>query len=582
VVIAALSWFSAAAHEATGGAAHDDLNLLLRLLSQDVRIGQVQFARPIDPLWIKDIRELQSSSSAVVAETARAVEDSAKTREEALKVLETAEAKNKQLVEDNPVDIGDAIIGLLPHGVSDEDLDELERIGRITRSEAQAYRARRAAEDNALMTFAGVALRSYVNSYMADGKVRLMRRQAEVLEAKALAEHLVPALRARAGAKRDDLPVRIVVGIGADRQHAIRFLPTLISTSAEPLTQFTLLMDIRAPDGRRRAVAYIPRLEPGRGVQVAPASYDFQIERPEDGGPKVSKTVVRHTVWCDQFTFEGEEVPIMPASLKEANAAYCAVACDKGCAYFFSHTGRGRDESNYSLEFTEWTPAKDVYHVKGKLSFYESIDRDKPPKVTTVEGTIRGVDGPPPTPYHPEGVKAGVGKKAKAAARNAATAKLTPDAELIIGSGVAKCSIDLFITESGRIDWRPRTGPLHDRAVSTLEDARNSLKIRADFFKNQRILNESRRLASDGKTEEAAQMLNDYIATDPGENWVADARYLLKELDKIAAEGAQEKKGRKFREGLLNSGKSPRKPGMTNPKSRPGSKPQTASPPNRS
>src|SRR4051812_45730866 len=89
--------FSTTGHGAAGVPTDDDLNLLLRLLSQNIRIGLVEIARPIDPLWIKDIRKLQSSRNPAVAKTARAVEDSVKGREDALKLLETTEAKNEQL-----------------------------------------------------------------------------------------------------------------------------------------------------------------------------------------------------------------------------------------------------------------------------------------------------------------------------------------------------------------------------------------------------------------------------------------------------------------------------------------------------
>ncbi|MBI3861078.1 MAG: hypothetical protein HY290_04200 [Planctomycetia bacterium] len=237
VAFAASPWFSSAARGAGGDAPGDDLNLLLRLLSQDIRVGKFELARPIDPLWLKDIRGLQSSPVAAVAETARAVEESAKMREAALKVLEEANAKNEQLVKENPVDIGEAVMGLLPDGVSEEDIEAALRSHRITPSEAAAYRARRAGENAALMTLGKVALLSYANSYLANDKVRGTRRLAETLEANALAEHLVPALAARAGAKRADPPLKIFAGFAIDRQHEPRLITTVFSTSDEGKTE---------------------------------------------------------------------------------------------------------------------------------------------------------------------------------------------------------------------------------------------------------------------------------------------------------------------------------------------------------
>src|SRR5258708_35707674 len=81
-IFAAMPWHSGATQGPAAAAPGDDLNLLLRLLSQDVRLGTLEYARPIDPLWIKDIRGLQSSSNAAVATTASAVEGAAKMREE--------------------------------------------------------------------------------------------------------------------------------------------------------------------------------------------------------------------------------------------------------------------------------------------------------------------------------------------------------------------------------------------------------------------------------------------------------------------------------------------------------------------
>src|SRR5262249_29315940 len=71
---------------------NDDLNTLLRLLSQDVRVGLVEYARPIDPLWIKDVRRLESSANPAVAKAARALEEPLKMREQSLELLETTKA----------------------------------------------------------------------------------------------------------------------------------------------------------------------------------------------------------------------------------------------------------------------------------------------------------------------------------------------------------------------------------------------------------------------------------------------------------------------------------------------------------
>ncbi|MBW8885854.1 MAG: hypothetical protein JF612_14000, partial [Planctomycetia bacterium] len=196
-------------------------------------------------------------------------------REAALKVLNMTNAKNEQIAKETQVNVADAIGGLLPDKVSDSDISAAVSSGRITASEADAYYARNVAKDAAFTALGTAALTSYANNYLADKSVRSTRRKAEVLEADVVAERLSQALAARAGAKRHELPVTLSSGLSADHDHEARLLTTIVSASSEPLTQLTVLMAIRTAGGDRYAVAYIPRLEPGRGVQVAPAYFDF-------------------------------------------------------------------------------------------------------------------------------------------------------------------------------------------------------------------------------------------------------------------------------------------------------------------
>lgn len=517
VALAVIYSWCAVGLDAERAAADDDLNLLLRLLSQDVRLGTTEYARPIDPLWIKDVRGLQSSSHATVAATANAVEESVKMREEALKILDSVQAENEKDADGNSADLGDAINGLLPDGF---DIDNAVANRQITPSEAEAYRAQRAAQEGAAFTLAGVMLRRYARSYLADEKVRATRHKAEVLEADAVADHLIPALSARAGPKRDDLPLRIVVGSVADR-----FLATIISTSDEVLTQLTLLIEIRTPAGRRRAVAFIPKLEPGRGVQVAPIPGDVPADASPDGGPKESTFVVRHSVWCDQFTFAGEKVPLDPSKL--ARAAYCALVGEQGRGYSFDNLGirrNPRDRTSYTVEFTDFKPAKETFPVKGKLLFYQTDDREKPSKVTPFNATFRGVEPP-------RSARSNGRNKAAAAAALTRAPVTTADAQLSIGTGKGKSDIDFFIMESGRVEWMPRSGPLQNRMVRTAEEARQAIDLKAQLDNHNLVLNQARDMASAGQKEQAVAALKDHIAKNPKFRWIAEAERLLKELE---------------------------------------------------
>jgi hypothetical protein len=556
--------FSTTGHGAAGVPTDDDLNLLLRLLSQNIRIGLVEIARPIDPLWIKDIRKLQSSRNPAVAKTARAVEDSVKGREDALKLLETTEAKNEQLrqeMKEKSARITDEFGGLFG-GVSDSDVYAARDSGQITGSEAEAYLMSNAGKERALLELGGIGVKIYSNSYLADKTVRAMRKKLEVLEADALAEYLAPALAARAGAKKENPPVRIAAGM-AGIQHDICVLPSILSTANEPLTHLTLLMEIRTRVGRRRAVAFIPKLEPGRGVQVAPVPYDsFIVSRPNDQNPSDTNrsdkaNVIRYSVWCDQFTYEGEEVPVTPS--KDAKIAYCSLAGEKGRSYDLDERRFESNRTTYRLQFTELTPDQNIYRVKGNLSLFDPRNRDKPLSVTTFDGTFRSVDpAPPPAAKTRKGppmpdparknpsifdqARKGMSSPPQTPAkepsspanerRSPAFPRQPADALLTITSGSEQSEIDLYIGENGEISWSPASGVLQDRMVRTTEQI---ISVRAAA----RAMLDARELAMAGNKDEAVRVLKDYMATNPGEQRVAHAEQTLKRLDSLAEHGAQ-------------------------------------------
>jgi hypothetical protein len=110
-------------------------------------------------------------------------------------------------------------------------------------------------------------------------------------------------------------------------------------------------------------------------------------------------------------------------------------------------------------------------------------------------------------------------------------------------------------------------------APLTSEEAREAHDLRADMLKHNKVLGAARNLARAGKKEEAAKALEDYIATNPGDDNVAQARNVLGELDALAAQGPPQRDAR---------GNSAKKSGMTNPKTRPGAKTKVPTPPDRS
>jgi hypothetical protein len=558
VILAALAFLAFHVHSASSLAApakarEDEIDALLRLLGQNVRIGLVEVGRPIDPVWLKDLRKLQSSAKPAVAKTARAAEDSAKQREDALKVLQSAEAKNEKLRAQMKDFAGDGFS--MFDSVSDSEIDAARRNGQITANEAEAYGMRNAARERALLELGSLGLQIYANTYLADNTVRAMRKKAEVLEADAVAELLVVALRARAGAKRDNPPLRIVAGMAGTNQDNVCVLPSILSTASTPLTRLTVLMEIRAPFGRRRAVAFIPKLEPGRGVQIAPVPYNVSIvSRSRDDASADKAGVIRYSIWCDQFSYEGPEGPLN--SSKDAKVAYCSLAAEQGRRYDFDERRRGRDRTIYRLEFTELTANENVFRVKGNLSLFDSLNRDKPLKVTPFEGDFHSVDLAPaadktpmkrPAP-DPSRKTPNVFDQARKGHKSPETPAREPastserrktgvpappaDAMLTISSGSEQSEIDLYVGEDGSIGWAPATGLLRDRMVRSTEQI---MAARAEAG----VMVEANRLAMAGNKEEAARLLKDYIATDPGQERVAEAERKLKQLDSLTTQGAR-------------------------------------------
>jgi hypothetical protein len=104
-----------------------------------------------------------------------------------------------------------------------------------------------------------------------------------------------------------------------------------------------------------------------------------------------------------------------------------------------------------------------------------------------------------------------------------------------------------------------------DVRLGAAEEAREAHDLRADVLKHNKILGEARNMAMAGKKEEAAQALQDYIATNPGDDNVAQAKGVLQELDTLAPEGEPVREARGAR------GNSPKNPGK--PRTRPRAKP---------
>src|SRR5262249_30616520 len=114
------------------------------------------------------------------------------------------------------------------------------------------------------------------------------------------------------------------------------------------------------------------------------------VTRPDPRQAGDQANVVRHTIWCDQFTYEGEEIPLTPT--KDAEAAYCAVSAAARRSYDFDQRGISKGHTSYRLAINELKKQNDVYHVTGTLSQFDNRDRDTVSETMPFQGTLRGVD----------------------------------------------------------------------------------------------------------------------------------------------------------------------------------------------
>jgi hypothetical protein len=385
--------------EAPRAAAGPDVDALVKLLSQDVLVGSKEYRRPPDAEWISAVKQLRSSSDPAVAAavTAMTAPEGTLTGRAfaitlAMKVRAESREKMRKLVESGHGNL----TGILDKWADDEQLNEAVKAGFMTRSEADAYAvARNGGQADTNATWSTI-LGNAVQEKVVEDQVRAIRKRAEVLEGHVFVEHLVAASRARAGAKTEDAPLVLKVGLLPDRSRNFEELGLVCGSSkaARELTNLTLLLTVRGTVGSRYVAVFMPRLGPAESFRLLPFACGTRELRATAFKQPPAEAVERYSIWCDQFTLENQPLP--EAATRDGIFAYAALAvltnralvADPSPSPFAFRNPNPLLNARFGITFTDIQPKGDGYQVKAQFARYDLADKSKIAESAILAGTL--------------------------------------------------------------------------------------------------------------------------------------------------------------------------------------------------
>ncbi len=421
-----------------------DLDDLARLLSQDVIVGTNEFHRPDDDVLIEAIKKLRSSSDKAVATACAAAKDAMNLRAEAIGLDLKVTEENRAALATPIIRSRFEAMGLLWDMATEDEISEFKR-GKEMRGEMISpqdqeaidawYREReeRPGMGTALAPVAGAMLqRRYANV-----RIGGIRQAADAMDSDVFAQHLVPALRARAGAKIDAAPFDLKVGRGtvvvgtssspprSSGQAIRRAVENTVSNEEmglasgssrydRELTRLSLLIEFRQGVRSRFVAAFIPRLRPSEPFRLVPIPLPRRepvggATRPESSSPRGFD--VRYSAWCDQFAIEDRELP--PEGYEEVTLAYAVEEVTCNASYLCDQPDPGWHKTltyaqemaraaknktpqpkpenfcRYGLTFTELKPEGNVYKLQARLDQYDVNDKEKVVSSVTYAGVLR-------------------------------------------------------------------------------------------------------------------------------------------------------------------------------------------------
>lgn len=523
----------AMAEDAEQLAGEEPLDRALRLLSHDAAMGKTSINRRSlakDPMaWEQEMAILRDSPDEAVSAAARATSAVTAQRAAGREVQRLVDEKNAPIMEQAAAEnlMGELMADLVGSRITVEKLDELVRQGALSRGQADQILARESERLARLGRGQMAFFETLTNQVFASQEIKRLNLQADLLEGRVVAEHLLPALRARAGANPPP-ECELFVG-GKNSPSALWPMEGFAYISCRSqadyeLTRLTLLVKLDLPLGTRLACAYIPRLPPRGQFRLAPVNYAILFAHAPDaqaeGGG--AKSMARYSLWCDQFAVEDRE----PTPGKSGRLEYALQAVVPGSVYVDrSQLPSSRvPAKSTSVKFTELTPAGDGYEVRAEVT---TPDPKNPAQSISgvFTGSVKGVKDQP---------------------KNAL-------AVISLRSGAANHELAAYVHEEGNIVLAGlgARSPLNNLVAQ--EEAQQAQAAKTEFRNLNEPLVEARKLIMNGQRDEAEQRLNDYIATSPGEKWEAEARDILDKMDWLEEQGARLKKAREARKSAPES-----------------------------
>jgi hypothetical protein len=504
----------------------EPLDQVLELLSHGAAIGNVIRGRPSMPrdheAWDSAMENLRASSDVPVATAARAAQQVTAQRAAGREVQRLVDRKNAPLLEQAAAEnLMGQLLWDLGERVSASDLDEQVRRGALSREQAnrilELESNRRAQLERGQMAF----FESLYNQELASHEIKRLRLQAEVLEGRIVAEHLAPALRARAG--KDAAP-EIDLFIGGKSSPSPRwplegFAYISVRSQADfELTRVTLLVKLNLPLGTRFACAYIPRLPPRGQFRLAPVNYAVLFAKdPATGGEAAApKSMARYSLWCDQFAVEDRE----PVPRRSGRLEYAVQAVIPGAVY----VDRSQLPSSRvavkptAVRFTELTPTGDGYEISAEVT----VPDPKNPGQAISEsfsGVVQAVKD------QPKNAAALISLRSKSATHDLA-AYIHEEGEVVLAGLGARSPLSSLVPQV---------------------EAEQAQAKKREFGSLNSQLVEARKLVMNGQRDEAEKRLNEFLASSPGEKWEAEAREILEKMDWLEGQGQRLKQAQEAR-----------------------------------
>ncbi len=469
------------------GDAREDLDVLLPLLGGEGFLADTRLQTPDDAAWLVGIGRLKGAADPAVAAAATACARAALGRVQADELREQTGQTNQALgAEANELirRNADAFVGLLD-GVP-ADLEEQVENGSISRDTANAIRSAAAdREVRAAMSMAPL-VRAFASSYLAGQAGRSLRQLVEAEQATVLADHLRPPLRAQAGARTEAPPLEVRCGFGGWRQGWSEGYLTVTSRAEMPLTRVTLLVEIKSGAVSRRVAYHLPRLGPGERFRAAPVLGLNSTFR------EVELSSSRYSIWCDQLA--AEDVAATDLSKTAAQVEYASEAFQQGTEYLTREV-----DPRYGVTLTAVQPEGDGLKVTARVARYR---RDDPGQIHA-EGTCQSL------------------------ARGAPPDRL-PEVTLPLPVGEERLTLVVKIGPDGELSRR-LLNPYHFESALVTPAV---IQQKSDFDARNAPIARARRLALvEGRRAEAEALLRDYIASNPGPEWVERAQKALDQMD---------------------------------------------------